>query len=187
MDLIPCEFCGRGFTVDRYPGHSLLCALTSPALTLVTIVSPQGEGADYEDNLRLQDAMGGPVAKACRDINAAAPVADAHDMETCPVCLQEPSPATRVRRARACSHVFCSECLERWLSEHTTCPVCVADLSVHGGHRYVMDEEPRRRRLPAMPALLPDGGDRYAQEAAYHFGRVSAILNGLRRGSPNDG
>lgn len=167
-----------------YPGHSLLCALTAPALTMVTIVAPGG--AEYEDNLRLQDAMGGPVAKACRDINAAAPVADGHDMDTCPVCLQESTPDTRVRRARACSHAFCSECLERWLSEHTTCPVCVADLSVHGGHRYVMDEEPRRRRLPAMPALLTDEEERYAQEAAYHFGRVSAILSGLSRAPPRE-
>lgn len=183
-DLLPCEYCGLRVPPGRYAGHTLLCAITSSAVTrhvggglgdrhgldglggaggifgLLGGFGDFGSGSggpgpgsgpgEYESNLRLQEAMGGPVRKACRDINAAAPVADEHTMERCPVCLQDAGDRTRVRRTAACSHEFCAECMERWLSEHTTCPVCVTDLSTHGGHRFVMDDD-----LADLPPLLP--------------------------------
>lgn len=158
-DTIPCEHCGLQIPVSRYAGHSLLCALTSADARLLgpSLFSLPGlggggtssAGSDYESNLRLQDAMGGPVRKACRDINEAAPVVTDHTLERCPVCLCDTDGASRVRRGARCSHEFCAECLEKWLSENTTCPMCVSDLSENGGSRYVIDDpspEPAPRR-----------------------------------------
>lgn len=136
--------------VDRYMGHALLCSMALLPLPMLPRDFP-GSGADYEDNLRMQEAMGGSVRKACRDINAAAPVVDDHSLDRCPVCLADVDAGSRVRRGSECSHEFCAGCLETWLSDHTTCPVCIADLSVNGGARYVIDSPPPTPPTPLTP------------------------------------
>lgn len=153
--------CGLRVPLDRYSGHALLCALTrtdavgSGSALFSLLGDGGGLGGDYETNLRLQDSMGGSVKKACRDVNAAAPIAERHDLERCPVCLQDTDATCRVRKATECSHEFCAECMERWLSEHTTCPICVADLSVNGGHRFVMDADETQTIAPPGGARRP--------------------------------
>lgn len=128
------------------------CGLFVDADLLSSHACPQSDAGTYEDNLALQESLGGSVMKACRDINDAAPVVDSPSIDSCAVCLE---PCTRVRKARACSHEFCAACMESWLSSHVTCPVCVADLSVHGGHRYVIDEAspPPPQATPVMLSL----------------------------------
>ncbi|KAE8818623.1 RING-H2 zinc finger protein RHA1a [Hordeum vulgare] len=49
--------------------------------------------------------------------------------EGCAVCLGDFHGAARVRRPRACRHVFHRGCLDRWASHgHRTCPLCRAPL-----------------------------------------------------------
>lgn len=153
-ETIPCEYCGEQIPVSRYPGHSLLCTLSTIGVanrfggsatfgsSLLSFLSGRDTESDYESNLRLQEEMGGPVKKACKDINLAAPVVNDHSIDKCVVCLSEIDSNSRVRRGAKCSHEFCAECLEKWLSEHTTCPMCITDLSENGGSRYVIDESP---------------------------------------------
>ena len=121
----------------------------------------QGDDDDYETNLRIQAAMGGDVKKAVSDVDAAAPVVEPDPTsapQTCVICMCEP--AGRVRRGKACGHEFCAGCIETWLAEHTTCPVCVADLSVHGGYRLVDEGGPTTDlselmfRIDAISAIL---------------------------------
>nr|WRJ69781.1 RING finger domain-containing protein [Oceanusvirus sp.] len=108
-------------------------------------------GDDYESNLRIQDALGGNVKKAVRDVDEAAPMVDHGLSEECAICLSEPEGG--VRKGKACGHEFCAECIEKWLSEHTTCPVCVTDLSVNGGYKLV-DSQPQRSRGSDVSDLM---------------------------------
>ncbi|KAK7269303.1 hypothetical protein RIF29_22026 [Crotalaria pallida] len=56
----------------------------------------------------------------------------------CAVCLNEFEDDETLRLIPKCDHVFHPECIDEWLSSHTTCPVCRANLapqpgeSVHG-------------------------------------------------------
>ncbi|EFQ30190.1 uncharacterized protein GLRG_05334 [Colletotrichum graminicola M1.001] len=50
--------------------------------------------------------------------------ADGADAATCPVCLDDFATGTVAARL-PCDHVFCSACIEHWVSNHTfTCPMC---------------------------------------------------------------
>ncbi|CAJ1960900.1 unnamed protein product [Sphenostylis stenocarpa] len=46
----------------------------------------------------------------------------------CAVCLCEFDDAETLRLIPKCDHVFHPECIDEWLSSHTTCPVCRANL-----------------------------------------------------------
>ncbi|KAK8712557.1 hypothetical protein V6N13_147794 [Hibiscus sabdariffa] len=46
----------------------------------------------------------------------------------CAVCLNEFEDDETLRLIPKCDHVFHPECIDAWLSSHTTCPVCRADL-----------------------------------------------------------
>ncbi|KAL2325473.1 hypothetical protein Fmac_024531 [Flemingia macrophylla] len=56
----------------------------------------------------------------------------------CAVCLSEFEETETLRLIPKCDHVFHPECIDEWLSSHTTCPVCRANLvpepgqSLHG-------------------------------------------------------
>lgn len=41
-----------------------------------------------------------------------------------------------VVRVRSCNHVFHSNCIDAWLSSHTTCPVCRANLVPKPGEKF---------------------------------------------------
>eukprot|EP00045_Choanoeca_perplexa_P017786 m.266910 g.266910 ORF g.266910 m.266910 type:complete len:368 (-) comp17631_c0_seq2:3394-4497(-) len=47
----------------------------------------------------------------------------------CPICLD----ATQVPiQLTKCQHVFCQACVERWLESNHSCPVCRAEIELHG-------------------------------------------------------
>lgn len=53
------------------------------------------------------------------------------DADVCPICQSEFREliCNKQRLVRvACCHVFCYECIARWLSGHQTCPVCITKL-----------------------------------------------------------
>ncbi|KAK4851864.1 hypothetical protein QYF36_019028 [Acer negundo] len=51
----------------------------------------------------------------------------------CAVCLCEFEDDETLRLIPKCDHVFHPECIDAWLSSHTTCPVCRANLSPQSG------------------------------------------------------
>jgi E3 ubiquitin-protein ligase ATL41 len=46
----------------------------------------------------------------------------------CVICLGLVQVGEVVRRLPACKHMFHVECIDAWLSSHSTCPICRADV-----------------------------------------------------------
>lgn len=47
--------------------------------------------------------------------------------ETCPICLDDTY--TNWVSLKVCGHNFHQECIDLWLEKHTTCPICVREVS----------------------------------------------------------
>ncbi|KAF8693290.1 hypothetical protein HU200_038674 [Digitaria exilis] len=78
--------------------------------------------------------------------------------EECTVCLEEYEPKDVVRVLPACGHAFHAPCIDTWLRQHPTCPVCRASLRAKGN-----------RATPTPPidySLLVAGGGAAAATAA---------------------
>ncbi|KAJ0262226.1 hypothetical protein HA466_0051950 [Hirschfeldia incana] len=48
----------------------------------------------------------------------------------CPVCLSVFADGEEIRRLSACKHAFHVSCIEPWLKDHASCPICRADVPV---------------------------------------------------------
>ncbi|ESQ44068.1 hypothetical protein EUTSA_v10006444mg [Eutrema salsugineum] len=46
----------------------------------------------------------------------------------CAVCLQEAEEGEKMRRLTKCRHCFHAECIDPWLGEMSTCPLCRAEI-----------------------------------------------------------
>lgn len=190
VPTIPCETCGFQVPIGDYFAHALACSYSAVSDLNPGFPSIEGEGEDeidYDANTAIQESMGGSVCKACKDINLAAPVVDDHLIDECAVCLSPAIDFSRVRRARLCGHEFCAECMEKWLGEHTTCPLCVRDLSGDGGFRFVFDSD-RRPTVPVIvissyafyappsPPSISESVARDTGDLIYHLGEMRHIL-----------
>ncbi|KAL1536004.1 RING-type E3 ubiquitin transferase [Salvia divinorum] len=50
---------------------------------------------------------------------------EGHDQGSCcTICLEEYSPQDVIRCITSCHHYFHSKCIDRWLQDNNTCPVC---------------------------------------------------------------
>jgi hypothetical protein len=47
-----------------------------------------------------------------------------HEEIHCPICLENIHTSLYMRQVKKCSHKFCGSCIEKWLKENKTCPVC---------------------------------------------------------------
>ncbi|KAI3412785.1 uncharacterized protein J3R85_016910 [Psidium guajava] len=54
----------------------------------------------------------------------------------CAVCLNEFEDDETLRLIPKCNHAFHTDCIDSWLSSHTTCPVCRADLVPKPGETF---------------------------------------------------
>ncbi|XP_031390229.1 RING-H2 finger protein ATL40-like [Punica granatum] len=68
----------------------------------------------------------------------------------CAVCLSSLEDEDMVRLLPNCNHIFHPECIDMWLSSHTTCPICRTEAKPQ------LQSEPREppSRAPAQPQLL---------------------------------
>lgn len=68
---------------------------------------------------------GGGDGIACR----MAPVVAGSPPERCQICQDEYEAAETLRRLR-CAHAYHRRCIDRWLAEHPSCPICKQDVCV---------------------------------------------------------
>ncbi len=59
----------------------------------------------------------------------------------CPICMEE----VREHRILPCKHVFCKDCINRWLVSKNSCPVCRLVVRVPIRRRTVRRRIQRRR------------------------------------------
>lgn len=90
--------------------------------------------------------------------------------EDCPVCLEPFADEDGVRVVPACGHLYHTPCIDRWLDEHNSCPVCrcavVCFYAADGGGR------------DAPVAVGNDGVVADDQEAVLE--RVVAMIEAIR-------
>ncbi|KAI9557014.1 hypothetical protein GHT06_016810 [Daphnia sinensis] len=94
------------------------------------------------------------------------------EAECCAVCI-EPYKANDVVRLLPCRHEFHKICVDPWLLEHRTCPMCKMDILKHYGYVFTGSQEsvvnmdldapiisglrPGQRRGNASPVVVPAG------------------------------
>lgn len=47
----------------------------------------------------------------------------------CSICLEDLNIKDLVYELKKCKHIYCAECLQKWLAENKTCPICKSDIS----------------------------------------------------------
>ena len=48
--------------------------------------------------------------------------------DTCIICLEMLHSKDTIRKINICGHIFCSGCIEKWLNENKTCPLCKTEI-----------------------------------------------------------
>jgi hypothetical protein len=82
------------------------------------------DAMSYEYLSELCEAIGNH-SEGIRNMDDVTTVSDAEE-EICPICLD--SIKGKQRKINVCSHVFCCDCISKWLSMRKTCPVCIRDV-----------------------------------------------------------
>tara|TARA_Y100000389_G_C17395034_1_gene482046 strand:- start:424 stop:1200 length:777 start_codon:yes stop_codon:yes gene_type:complete len=76
----------------------------------------------YSDLINLSEEIG-DVEIGIDDINKVSKIIKKIDM--CPICRNDKEDL----RILKCDHIFCDECIKKWLSKNKTCPICLKDLT----------------------------------------------------------
>lgn len=53
---------------------------------------------------------------------------DETECETCSICQEQFTQRCIVRQIDRCNHYFHQACIEKWLGDHTTCPLCMQEI-----------------------------------------------------------
>lgn len=101
----------------------------------------------------------------------------ATDSTECSVCLSILEDGEIVRVLPNCKHNFHSECIDKWLSTHSTCPICRTDAEP----TQVVEDPPATVVNPTAPPVegTSDGGA--AQSSAKIRSGSSSRLSSFRR------
>lgn len=106
---------------------------TSPTLSNIYTVLVQDTEIDVDVDMNVDDFIELPLqlhsTKGVSDINAVLTTSNLHfcSDDICPICLELFTPES-VCAIQHCHHLFCKSCITKWLTTHTKCPVCQANL-----------------------------------------------------------
>jgi hypothetical protein len=63
---------------------------------------------------------------------------------TCMICFDDFADLSIVVKTKACGHLFCKKCLQKWLQEASNCPLCRQDLGEVGRVPRISAADTRR-------------------------------------------
>ncbi|XP_028170875.1 protein goliath isoform X1 [Ostrinia furnacalis] len=108
------------------------------------------------------------------------------DGECCAICI-EPYKVSETLRSLPCRHDFHKNCIDPWLLEHRTCPMCKMDILKYYGFVYTgsqesilqleVEEARSRARSPARarhPLTLLTSDNSYSEAASERSSRASS-------------
>ena len=73
------------------------------------------------------------IVRRLKDVDRVAP-RHVFSGDACCICME--SMSNNVRRT-SCNHEFCSQCIETWFGQNTTCPVCKQDFADEAGYELI--------------------------------------------------
>lgn len=87
---------------------------------------------DYEANIQLADFIG-KVDVGVSDIERVSKKVyknDVNDDVSCPICMENIKQSDDIQSCRVllCKHIYCDNCITRWLKTSKQCPLCKVDL-----------------------------------------------------------
>lgn len=155
MDLIPCEICNDFINISNYSLHishhqnyinfeSLIryeltpnirrgrTRISNGILTNFLRDNLLNENIDdYEYNLNLCDAIG-KVEKGISNIELISDLIVSKEKNLlkdnkCPICIEMLIEKKKLRKLK-CSHIFCHNCIKKWLNTSKKCPICNINL-----------------------------------------------------------
>ena len=53
------------------------------------------------------------------------------ESQVCAICQENIDNNSIIRKIKKCGHIFHSECLDKWLEDHLTCPSCRQDIRIN--------------------------------------------------------
>ena len=59
--------------------------------------------------------------------------------DNCAICIDEFQQSEAVRRLHICHHVFHVKCVDQWMTDHTTCPMCRQDVKQVDEHNQFVN------------------------------------------------
>lgn len=145
---LECQLCGNRIALADFHDHMLhvhpttyivLLGTAYPHLSdeeLINSLFPdEPSDMSYEEMMEICDTIGYHYV-GVEDIDACAPM-DAHPraitMDRCAICLEEgeglEASQGATRTITACGHQFCAPCIQEWLGQHKTCPICKKDVT----------------------------------------------------------
>jgi hypothetical protein len=134
---VNCPVCDDQISMDALIPHLMIAhprffvvwsSYTLPGMMLNDTID-EDLFNDYNYLMNLCESIG-YHKEGITDIEEVAPLTvqeqnNAHN-EKCPICMEElyqNDPSVRV--VKKCNHGFCADCIEKWLKENKTCPICV--------------------------------------------------------------
>lgn len=87
-----------------------------------------GTTNQYEMNTSIEEMNGGVVDVPAHNIESSYTQLDNTESGLCSICLEE-SDTTKPFVKTVCNHIFCKECIHKWLSIRHKCPICLHDFN----------------------------------------------------------
>jgi hypothetical protein len=101
--------------------NTLVQALSNPIFTNVELLNPQNMNRRMEDVVVALDKD--DLDKLRVSIYTDFEDRDENDRDTCSVCFEKFIDSDMCRELK-CNHLYHQNCIDKWLGEHITCPVC---------------------------------------------------------------
>lgn len=166
-----CSICLQPVPRDLLDIHVLLCSsIFHPPPRMIEpgffVLSTPFPSAVFPDP--MTDFLSSRVMRRIKDVDAAAPLSDASGQDCC-ICL-EPTAAGETRTT-SCGHEFCKQCIEKWLSQSTTCPCCKAELGDLHGYELFNSED--------GSSFYPEGESATSTDAQVDTQAVETLFNRL--------